>query len=459
MGTGMSVTAARAVAYEVVTRVTRDGAWVPEVLDTALKARTLGERDVSFATRLSYGTIEMLATIDAVVLQLADRPGRIRPRVMNALRIAAYELLWLGTPSAVAVDQGVEMVRAKYPHAAGFANALLRRVAERAPEFPWGDPETDGAALARLTGFPVGMAEYLSRELGAQRAAAFMRACSEPAPFYLGANPFRASDDELAEELAAAGAGAQPTLPPGCFSCDAPRAVLSSAVLEEGHALVCDASAQLVASLPAALGARTVVDVGAGRGTKSALIAGHAHRRGSLADVTALDLFGWKIETLVARMEALSVAGVVGMAVDATDPAALDEAVPVPADVVLLDAPCSGTGTMRRHPEKRWRLKTEDLEPITALQRRLISACSRLVRPGGFMVYSTCSILPVENAGIVSWFLGGEGGAQFQMVDAREYVDPAFERCVSAEGWFQSMPEPGGPDGHFAAVMRRRTAQ
>jgi len=452
----MSVTPARKLALEVVTRVTVDEAWAPQVLDAALRARKLDDREASFATRLAYGTVEMLAPIDEAILELAQRPGRIRPRVMNALRVTAYELLWLDTPAAVAVDQGVEMVRSRDQHAAGFANALLRKLAERAPTFPWGDPETDFAALARLTGFPAATAQYLAAQLGDRAVREFMRSSALPAPLFLALNPFLGDTDASLAALESAGAEPEPCEPEGCVRCGAPRQALASEVVTSGRALVCDASAQLVASLPVAVGGGHVVDIGAGRGTKSALIAAAALRAGISATVTAIDVHEWKVETLRARMVELQVPGVDGLVADATDPEALDSAIATPADVVLVDAPCSGTGTLRRHPEKRWRFSPQAVPSLTELQSRLLLASARLVRVGGFVVYSTCSVLPPENMGVVGAFLGSEEGSQFEIVDVREYITEGFRRFVTAEGCFQSMPEPDGPDGHFAVLLRRR---
>lgn len=452
----MSVTPARKLALEVVSRVTVDEAWAPQVLDAALRARKLDDREASFATRLAYGTVEMLAPIDEAILSLAQRPGRIRPRVMNALRVAAYELLWLDTPAAVAVDQGVEMVRSRDQHAAGFANALLRRLAERAPTFPWGDPATDFAALARLTGFPSATAEYLAEQLGEEAVRAFMRSSALPAPLYLALNPFLGDSGESFAALE--GVHAEPELcePEGCVRCGAPRPALASEVVSTGAALVCDASAQLVATLPAAVGGGHVVDIGAGRGTKSALIAAAPMRAGSAVKVTAIDVHEWKVETLRARMLELRIPGVDAVVADASDPEALASVVPAPADVVLVDAPCSGTGTLRRHPEKRWRFSPSAVPSLTELQSRLLLASARLVRSGGFVVYSTCSVLPAENMGVVRSFLGSEAGSPFEIADVSEYVAEGFRRFVTAEGCFQSIPEPDGPDGHFAVLLRRR---
>lgn len=452
----MSITAARKLALEVITRVTTDGAWAPQVLDTALRARPLDDREASFATRLAYGTVEMLAPIDEIILEQAERPGRIRPRVMNALRLTTYELLWLGTPAAVAVDQGVRMVRARDEHAAGFANALLRRVAERADEFPWGDPDTDLPALARLSGFPRPTAEYLAQELGRDAAFSFMRACTRPAPLYLVVNPFLSGDATVMDELLQAGAEPVVAEPLGCVCCAAPRAALGSDPIVSGRALVCDAAAQSVAALPALLGAAHVVDVGAGRGTKTALIAGAAHRLGGELKISAVDVHAWKVEMLAKRMFELQIPGVESLLADATDASVLDSALPGGADVVLIDAPCSGTGTLRRHPEKRWRLSPADIEGLAGLQQRLLTACANLVRPGGFVVYSTCSVLPAENGEVVRSFLGSQEGSGFEIARIDEHLAPGFRRFATADGWFQSMPEPDGPDGHFAVVLRRR---
>jgi 16S rRNA (cytosine967-C5)-methyltransferase len=126
------------------------------------------------------------------------------------------------------------------------------------------------------------------------------------------------------------------------------------------------------------------------------------------------------------------------------------------ADAVLLDAPCSGLGTLRRRPEKRWRLLPQEIDALAGLQAVLLSQGASLVRPGGVVVYSTCSLARAENHDVVAAFLGSEDGDGFATRDIRDEVPEEWRRWIGPEGWFQSAPETGGPDGHFVAAFVRK---
>lgn len=451
----MRATPARRLAAEVVERVVRDDAWMSGVLDAALKSAALDRREAAFATRLAYGVIELLPVLDEAIRSRASRPGRIKPRVMAALRVSAYEILMLDTPHAIAVDQGVALVKERDEYAASFANAVLRKIAVDADDFPWGDPETDLSALARSTGFSPQLVERLARDLGEDKTRSFITGSIGPPPFYVAANPHKTTVEELVAELEKAGSPTRECSPAGCIRTLEPAAALSSGLLEDGSAIASDRTAQIVAHLVPLDAGERVLEIAAGRGNKTALMDFAAVREGVARTIAAVDSHDWKTGVLEQRMELLGVSNFTTHGLDATDPQALKEAVGDGFDAALVDAPCSNLGTLRRHPEQRWRFEPASPERLSVLGKALLDAASHLVRPGGFVVYSTCTVLPAENAGVIEAFLAHGVGREYRVVALNDRVPPDVEQNVTPEGYYQSLPGPEGPDGHFAALLQR----
>jgi 16S rRNA (cytosine967-C5)-methyltransferase len=451
----VSATPARRLARDVVTSVRERSAYSHEVLDAKLRTVQLPAAEVSFATRLSYGVIQTRGALDEAL----DRylPGRrTEPRVRDALAVSAYELLFLGTEARVAVHQGVELVRTLRSQAAGLANAVLRRLADDAQSFPWGDPESDAAALARLHGHPLWLTQMWIDELGTETAAQIMAANNEPAPLYVAVNPFRASADEAHSALQTDGADPRDCAVPGCIEAGDGGSAARGAALRDGLVLACDATAQAVVRLARAQAGQRLLEVGSGRGTKTLLLQANAMARGGPAEIYAVDLHPFKARLLAERLGAFGVPGVTPLVGDATH-MDLVEGVPEPAsvDTVLVDAPCSGLGTLRRHPEKRWRVTPKDIESLAALSLRLLEAAATLVRPGGFVVYSTCTVARQENEAVVDSFLASDRGDTWSVDEIGDEIPAEWRRFITDEGYFSSHPVSGGPDGHFAARLVR----
>jgi 16S rRNA (cytosine967-C5)-methyltransferase len=452
----VKLTPSRAVALRVVSDARTRGAWGHELLGRALGESGLEERDGAFATRLAYGVLSSEGTLDEALDRHLDRPSRVHPLVRDALRLAAYELLFMSTPDRVAVHQGVEAVRSVEGRAAGLANAVLRRIAEDAGAFPWGDPETDLAALARLTSHPEWLVRLLTEDLGPAVARTVLEADNEPAPLYLAHNPFILTFTELMDQLEREGVEPEPTGPEGCIVAGSPSAAVKSEALRSGACVVADASAQFVAAVAAPPPEGRGVELAAGRGTKTLLMQASAVRSGGPGEILSADVHAFKVTLLEERLKALKVPGVRGIVADTIDPSSVDAlGGPSSADVVLIDAPCSGLGTLRRHPEKRWRLEPSSIEALAHLGEGMLETASRLVRPGGFVVYSTCTVTERENRSVIEGFLAQPAGKGFSVVSLASSLPPGWERFVTREGWFRSVPEPGGPDGHFAAVLAR----
>ncbi len=451
--------AARVVALEVLTRVRERDAYAHETLDAVLSGARLEPRDAAMATRLAYGAIAVRGTLDEAVLRVVDPGTNIHPQSSDVLALGAYEILFEQTSPWVAVNETVKLAKASHPRSAGLVNAVMRRVAREAETFPWGDPDADTAALARLYGHPRWLAELWVAELGRETAARVMAANNVPAPFTfaaLGAAP------DAAERLSAGleALGAEPALGslPGAVVAGRPAVARRAEALREQRALVMDAGAQLAVHAMKPRPGMTLVDIGAGRGGKSLLIAALARRAGGpLERLVALDLHDFKLGRLAGAAKSLGYGEIVTVAADATAPL-------TPADVgvreagadgVLVDAPCSGLGTLRRHPDRRWRAKPEEIEALAALGGMMLERASRLVKPGGFVVYSTCTIARRENAEVVEGFLRSEAGREFSAVPVGDLMPSAWTGFVGPEGWYQSLPEPGGADGHFVARLER----
>lgn len=456
----MSASVARIAALEVLTRVRERDAYAHETLDAVLKAEKLDPRDAALATRLAYGAVAARGTLDEAVVRVADPGTRLHPQTSDVLALGAYEVLFAGTPAWVAVSEAVKLAKSSHAKSAGLVNAIMRRIVRDAESFPWGDPAKDNAALARLHAHPRWLAELWIAELGRDTAASVMAANNAPAPFTLASlEPTADAAETLSAELVSLGAEPQPSPLPGSLTAEKPALARKAAALRAQRALVMDAGAQFAVHAMRPAPGQILVDIGAGRGGKSLLLAALARRAGGpLARLIAVDLHGFKLDQLATAAGNLGFEEIETTVADATlsDLATSVRIEEGTADAVLVDAPCSGLGTLRRHPDRRWRAKPDEIEALASLGSLLLERASRLVKPGGFVVYSTCTITREENAEVVEGFLGSEAGKGFAAGSLEGFVPEAWAGYVSSEGWFQSLPEPGGADGHFVARLERK---
>lgn len=446
----VTVAPARRVALQVLARVRRDRAFSGPVLAEALARTALSRADAALATRLTYGTLASEGVLDEALDRHLRKP--VEPTVRDCLRISCFEMLYGRAPAYAAVDQGVEMVRGVRVQAAGLANAVLRRLAEASGSFPWGDPDSDDAALARLTGHPEWIVTLARDALGETRAREMLACGMDPAPTYVRLDPFEQDPHETLEALAPA---APDLSPPDlhCFVLADPSAAFRSAESPRGW-FPMDAGAQLAPQAVAASAGESVLDVGAGRGNKTVCIQDVAVRNGGPASMTALDVHPGKVRALEERLERSRVPGVRCLEGDATRlGCVLGDAL---FDAVLLDAPCTGLGTLRRYPEKRWRLEPSDPARMRSLQTALLSSAAAVTRAGGRLVYSTCSIASEENHGAIDDFLSAEAGSDFMIEPLDDIIPAEWDTFRDERGCFRSWPTPAGPDGHFVVRLRRK---
>lgn len=445
----MSASTARSIARNAVTRVRERASYAHETLEALLAGSPLDERDAAFATHLALGTIAWRGALEAAVGRYLRPDVRLEPAVQDALLTSAYEILRMRTPSHAAVSEGVELVRDVRPPAAGLANAVLRRLASDASTFPWIDDTSSPEFLAASTGHPKWITELLIADLGPEDAARMLEADNEPAPLFVGA------EESAVESLSNAGADPVPGPVPGSWRLQEAGPAVRSGVLTSSDILVMDAGAQL-AALTVPVGNGTVIELGAGRGSKTVLMARRAIATGAVTRFVAVDIHGFKLKAL-----ADAAAGLSGVALETIEADATDLTQPRlaelrgTADAVLVDAPCSGLGTLRRHPDRRWRATPAEIDALAVLGTRLLETAALLVKPGGFVVYSTCTVTRRENQSVVNDFLASEAGGAFSTAPITDAEAGTLGRFITEEGWFRSIPEPGGADGHFVARLVR----
>ncbi|MGZ4464928.1 MAG: RsmB/NOP family class I SAM-dependent RNA methyltransferase [Nocardioides sp.] len=440
---------ARLAAFDVLKTVRVDGAYTNLVLPAVLRHHQLSGRDAAFVTELASGTIRRRGTYDAILAACADRPlSKIEAKVLDALRLGTHQLLSMRVPSHAAISTTVDLVRAKVSSGAGgFTNAVLRRVSEQelaewigrvAP-----DPRVAPVRFASIAySHPQWVVEELRNAVGWNDLYDLLAADNEPPKVTLVARPGRATREELP--------GTPTLLSPYGVVMDGGGDPGAVPAVAEGRAGVQDEGSQLVAM---ALAAAPVVgrderwlDLCAGPGGKAALLAALAARRGA-------GLVASERQPHRARLVQRNLAGADGVtgvvAADGTRP----PFAPGSFDRVLVDAPCTGLGALRRRPEARWRRKPDDLLQLVLLQRQLLQSALDLVRPGGVVVYATCSPVLAETEGVVSSVLQARQDTTLE--DASRLL-PGVTNCAGPlAGTVQLWPHRHGTDAMFIAALRR----
>lgn len=444
-------TPARLGALYATNQVRRRNAYAQEVIESTIDQSHLSPEDRAFATLLTLGVVSTQGALDEVINRCIDKPSDIKNDVRDAIRISCYEIIYLRKAPHAALDQGVELVRAVAPSAAGLANAILHRVLRQSELFPYGDPKKDVEALALLYGFPVWLAKLLITDLGAQSAIAFMKASNEPAPLYLAVNAIKADELEVIDTFAGLGVMIDPASAggvevPGCFRISDSKALLDGRVrhlFEQGKIFVSDAAAQAVAYCAIAEDfPESLLEVGSGRGTKTLLLQSDSYREyGQQIQLTPLDLHEYKGNILQERCK--------DYGVDIRD-VVIGNATRMNSvvggklyDMIFVDAPCSGLGTLRRHHENRWKISQEQIEELASTNLAILKSAANHVKVGGSIVYSTCTVTYIENIGTVKAFLASEEGACFRLAP------------IQGKSCFSSKLTSGSPDAHFAAKFIR----
>jgi len=441
----MPVSPARAAAFDILLRVEQQDAYASELLHSQRLDR-LSLADRALTTEIVMGVLRWRSRLDSAIAAQSSRSlARLDPQVLTALRIAAYQLLYLSrVPARAAITESVDLVkRARKLSAAPFANAVLRKLAQAKPDSIAG--ETIGAKiefLAHEFAHPEWLVERWAGHLGIENTEAICRHDQ-----HIPATSIRLDDAEIAQELESE----RIELAPGALLASA-RTVTRGDITQtrgyrEGRVLIQDEASQLVAAL-VGTGSR-ILDCCAAPGSKTAAIAS----RNPKAEIVAVELHPHRAELLRRRVRA---ANVQVLTADATHP-------PLNGgfDRVLADVPCSGTGTLARNPEIKWRLKPKDLNDLHAKQLAILRAALQQLAPDGRAVYSTCSLEPEENQSVVEEVL--EGDSRFTLLDCRLELERLGSELATGEldslldgKYLRTIPGVGPYDGFFAALIEAK---
>jgi 16S rRNA (cytosine967-C5)-methyltransferase len=438
------VSPARRAAFDILRRVEEDGAYASLLL--AADDEGLRAEDRALSYELVLGVLRWQLWLDSLIEHYARRRAEsLDAPVRQALRLGLYQLRFLSRiPASAIVNESVNLAYlSRLRSAASFINAVLRR-ATREPDY---DPSINIADplehLAVETSHPVWLIERWINAFGRDEATAFARANNKAAPIAFRVVIGRATEGEVLEKLRAAGGVLYPSrITPDAWRIEGAGATLRRLALA-GQVYLQDEASQLVAHVLGARAGERVLDVCAAPGSKTTHI---ADRTPAVSLIMAGDVHEHRLRTVLesgARQEIKNLRAVV---LDA------ENSLPFAGgafDRVLVDAPCTGTGTLRRNPEIRWRITAQDIFELSARQQRILANAARMVRSGGRLVYSTCSVEREENEDVVSGFLNEN--AEFKQLP----LDIADD-LLNADGSARIWPHQQGADGFFIASFERQ---
>jgi 16S rRNA (cytosine967-C5)-methyltransferase len=450
---GGGPTRARLLALRVLERVERGAAFADLALHAGLRSGGLGVRDRALATELVCGTLRWRGRLDWLLARVIPRPFEsLESPVRTLLRLGAYQIVFLeGVPAPAAVDQAVRAARAiGVERAAGLVNAALRRLAREHASIALPSLEDDPVGhLTHALSLPEWLARRWLEAFGPAEAAALAAACNEVPPLTVRANALRGDRDALLEAL-------RPRWPEARPCAFAPAGIVlgrggnpaADPAFAEGRFAVQDEGSQLVVALLDPQPGERVLDACAAPGAKATAI---AERVAPAGRVLAVDRHPRRLALVGREARRLGLENLDLLAGDASRE--LGPAVPPAAfDRVLVDAPCSGLGTLRRNPDLRWRARPDGGLALAPLQLALLRRAAVALRPGGTLVYSTCTLAAEENEAVVRSFLAETRA--FRLAP-REAAPAALHALLDAEGFLHTFPHRHGADGFFAARMER----
>lgn len=448
-------TTARDTALEVLTAVEQEGAYSNLLLNGALQKAGLSGPDAGLATELVYGTISRLNTIDYFLEQfVAKGLAKLQPWVRNLLRLSFYQLYYLDRiPPHAAVNEAVNIAKRRgHQGISGMVNGVLRNVFRRKAELvlPTDLPPVKRIALEHS--HPEWLVARWVKQYGEETAEAICKANNEPPSVSVRINRSRISRDALLDEMREQGLDAAPSevSPDGIIVRSGGNMALTS-WYREGLISVQDESSMLVGEAVDPKQGMSVLDCCAAPGGKTCHIAEIMDGSG---EVVANDIHPHKAKLIEDQAERLGLSNVRTLSGDAAELS--ERFAPESFDRLLLDAPCSGLGVIRRKPDLKWAKSPEDIADISSLQRGLLDAVCGLVKPGGLLVYSTCTIEKTENGEVVREFLNRH--PEFYLAEDQPKGGKNLERAYAREPiGLQILPQDAHSDGFYIARLVKRS--
>lgn len=433
----------RTTALRILTEYERTGTYLNVLLSSSLAGSDLERRDKALVTELVQGTVRMKLALNSAVLRFSNRPtAELDPGVLWALRLGAYQVLFTSAPDYAALDATAAATAAVVEqYAVGYVNGVLRAFTRGDRSIGYPDKEADPAGYLEVRySHPRWVVEMWIRELGFERAEAVCAADNAEPRLSLRTNLVRTGREELAARLAGMEIEAETgDMTPECLLVRGSGPLADMSEYRQGLFSVQDQASQLVGHQVAPHSGMRVLDACAAPGGKANHL---AELMGNEGEVLAIDVNADRLRLVSESAERLGNTSINTLELDATE---LSGDVEGAFDRVLLDAPCTGLGTLARRPDARWRKQPRDVEDLAGLQARLMASAAGVVKSGGFLVYSTCTISQRENEGVVNSFLAA---------NPHFSTEPVTLRGDSVEPYLQLLPEPAVCDGMFIAVLR-----
>jgi len=448
MTTPLPITS-RGVAADALVEIEGGADFADDVIGRHLSSSALRGSDRALAADIFWGSIRWRGRLDSVIVPVFHGDfSRAQPLIRVLLRLGAYQLFCQDRiPDHAAVSQTVEIaVNRLNKSAAGLVNAILRRLARERE--CWTTPPEGADELGRLAflySHPRWIIRELSRQFDESELVRALESHNRRAPLTVAVNRLRWSDDEFLHFLRSRALCFEPcALLSGYYNLSTSSLSQIQSLLDEGRVTVHDVSAGLAAELLTAESGSRVLDLCAAPGGKLLSIYQRMQGQGQIVAVEISE------ERAALLRENLSRVGAESVEMHAADARAFTAE---PFDAVLADVPCSGLGLLRKHPDVRWRRKSHHLPLQHKLQAEILAHAAELVKPGGVMVYSTCSILPSENSEIVNVFL--KSFPEFHKEDARGFLPDAV---INEHGDLEMYTHRHDTDGAYAVRLRRSPA-
>lgn len=452
---GHSVSSARKLAVDAIYQVMEKGAFSNLALLKILSASSLSLPDKRLSTEIFNGTIRMIKRLDWVLnLFLQKKMEKQNPWVRNILRMSLYQLMFMDkVPDYAVVHDAVEMTRTKTNQTMSrLVNAVLRNIIRESEKIKY--PEGQTEYLAVFYSHPEWMVKMFLDRFGYDQTIQLLQYNNCPAPVVLRCNFLQMARHELIRHLKAENISCQPSITPwGVVVQDLSAPLSETGPFRQGAFYIQNEASMLAAAILHPNPNRHVYDLCCGVGGKTTHIAEFMKNSGK---IDAFDLYESKISLLKdnCRRLGINIVNPVGR-----DVLALDVTRYTPSDYVVLDAPCSGLGVLNRRADLRWRKEPEDIRDLSRLQAGLLEKAAQLVKPGGGLLYATCTIQADENEGVIQHFINKSDFRLEPFADRIKFFPlDESDRKKAASGMLTIMPGKYGTDGMFYALMRRTTS-
>ena len=455
---------ARKVALECLLTLFHTSASIASVVDSAFGRYAIDGRERRLVNGLVYGVIRWQRQLDWVLNQFINPRFQLDARHRNILRLGAFQLLHLdGIPAHAAIYETVQLATSHLRKSSrgrktsGFINAVLRSVQRGSATLTYPSlDENPTEHIAISLSYPTWLIKRWLRTRGVSWTLAFCRASNQIAPLALRVNSLLTQREEVCRSLKASGitTTASKIVPDGLVvenraitAFDAAGEKTLKDILSREDIYVQDESAMLVSHLLSPADAQCIVDLCAAPGGKTTHL---AHLMGNAGKLIAVDVSAEKMALLQKNCRSVGAHNVETQVLDATK---ADLGFIKTADAVLIDAPCSGFGTLRRHPDIRWNKTFEQVRALSEIQYSLLRNAAQHIKPGGLLVYSTCSVESMENEEVVQRFL--TNFPMYTVENAQRFLPDVPPSVITPQGFIQTFPHEHGVDGAFAARLRK----